>query len=226
MLTGNKDLDQIILNKLDDNDLVNVCQTNHEADEICKDQNFWMNRILSKFPGVDIDILKEYKEYRTWSDYYIYDLRKLNFEYYELKQAANDGKLDHLIVLMSKIYYDVFDLAAGAAVNGHLDVLKYLVDKKGADISKENDITLRYTSFNGHTDVVKYLVEKGANIHVLDDFPLRHAAINGHLDTVKYLVDNGANIHADDEKYVLSTYKRRYGNVVDYLVSKGVRDPR
>ena len=226
MLTGNKDLDHIILNKLDDKDLVNVCQTNHKADEICKDQNFWMNRILSKFPSVDMDVLKKYKGSRTWSDYYIYDLRRIIFKENEIQQAANDGKLDHLIVLMSKINYDVADLAAGAAVNGHLDVLKYLVDKKGADTRYENDISLRYASFNGHTDVVKYLVKRGGDIHVLDDFPLRHAAINGHLDTVKYLVENGANIHADNEKYILSTYKRRYGKVVDYLVSKGVRDPR
>ena len=34
MLTGHKNLDFKILNKLDDVDLVKVCQTNHQANEL------------------------------------------------------------------------------------------------------------------------------------------------------------------------------------------------
>ena len=59
MLTGIKDLDHKILNNLEDKDLVRVCQTNKRAQELCNDYDeFWLNRILSKF-NIPIDILKK-----------------------------------------------------------------------------------------------------------------------------------------------------------------------
>ena len=78
MLTGNKNLDFKILNQLDDKDLVNLCQTNHQANELCDDQTFWLNRILIRFPYLDLNILKQYKQERSWSQYYIEDLRTVN----------------------------------------------------------------------------------------------------------------------------------------------------
>jgi len=78
LLTGRKDINMKILNDLDDKDLVNICQVNRKANEICRDQVFWMNRVFSRFPQVDRDKLRNNKGDRSWSDYYIYYLRKLN----------------------------------------------------------------------------------------------------------------------------------------------------
>lgn len=78
MLTGNRDVDIMILNKLDDKDLVNACLTNKAADNVCNDDNFWFNRVLTTFPGVPLDVLIQYKGNRSWSEYYIEDLRKIN----------------------------------------------------------------------------------------------------------------------------------------------------
>ena len=77
MLTGVKDLDFKILGELEDKDLVSYCQTNKQADEICKDQGFWLNRILLKFPYLSWEILNKYKGDRSWSEYYINDLRDI-----------------------------------------------------------------------------------------------------------------------------------------------------
>ena len=78
MLTGNKDIDRKILNKLEDKDLVRVCKVNKEANSLCNDQVFWMNRIFSRFPKIGGDVLKANKGNRSWSEYYIKDLRKIN----------------------------------------------------------------------------------------------------------------------------------------------------
>ena len=61
MLTGVKDLDFKILNKLEDQDLVSVCKTNKQANKLCDDQNFWLQRIMIKFPYLSLSILKKYK---------------------------------------------------------------------------------------------------------------------------------------------------------------------
>ncbi len=76
-LTGIKDIDFKILNKLDDGTLVTYCTANKGAMEVCNDQIFWMNRILKTFPYLDVDSLREYKGNRSWSELYINDLRKL-----------------------------------------------------------------------------------------------------------------------------------------------------
>jgi ankyrin repeat protein len=81
---------------------------------------------------------------------------------------------------------------AEAAINGHLDVVRSLVEN-GADIHADNDFALRYTAVNGHIDIVRFLVENGADIHANNDLALRWAAEYGHLDVVRYLVENGAD---------------------------------
>jgi len=43
-----------------------------------------------------------------------------------------------------------------AAESGHLDVVKYLVEK-GADVHADDDGALRWAAESGHLDVVKYL---------------------------------------------------------------------
>ena len=50
MFSGVKDVDKMILLKLDIESLRNVCQVNKYAAEICNDKNFWRNKIAKDFP--------------------------------------------------------------------------------------------------------------------------------------------------------------------------------
>ena len=58
MLTGNKYNDRKILNKLEDKDLVNVCQTNKKIFQLCDDQIFWMNRVKSNKNKINLELNK------------------------------------------------------------------------------------------------------------------------------------------------------------------------
>ena len=168
MLTGNKDVDRKILNELEDVDLVRACQVNKQADKICKDQVFWMNRLFQRFPEVPGDVLRKNKGNRTWSDYYIHDLRKINknnSEHYLIYGSIN-GRMDHILIALSL----------------------------GANVHGENDDALRWASRNGHTETVKLLLDRGADIHARVDEALRWASYNGHTETVKLLLDRGAII--------------------------------
>ncbi len=192
MLTGNKDVDRKILNKLKDEDLVNVCQVNQKAQSLCNDQVFWMNRVFLRFGYVGGDVLRANKGTdRTWSEYYIKDLRKINSTNANkyLITGSRDGKLDHVIISLKEgaIIYAANDYALRwASENGHLDIVKYLINA-GANIHVGSDYALIHSSQNGHIEVVKYLISAGANIHAQDDAALRLASIYGHLDVIKYL---------------------------------------
>ena len=137
MLTGNKDVDFIILNKLDDIDLVNICQVNKQAKTLCNDQDFWLNRIMLKFPYLGLNVLNKHKQERLWNQYYIQDLRKINISNdvnETLVTGAEKGRLDHVMIAITN----------------------------GADIHVSNDLAVREASKNGHTNVVEYLISQGA----------------------------------------------------------------
>lgn len=159
MITGNRNLDVMILNKLDDVDLVNTCQTNRAADQICQDQTFWLNRILTKFPKLPIDVLDKYKGDRTWSEYYINDLRRIGLPpdprdfdaYTPLERAVNDSRLDHVIILLSRgadVNEGLVSPLILATRNGNLPMVKYLVEH-GADVNEgRGEIVGMITLFN------------------------------------------------------------------------------
>jgi len=131
-LTGVRNVDEIILNKLEDRDLVNACQVNIKANEICNDQTFWMNRTLQRYPFIPLNIIETYRGDKDWSDYYISDLRTVQPENAEgsLVKASREGRLDLVMVALHKSSRDGGnDIAIDTALEyGHGDIVKYLVD--------------------------------------------------------------------------------------------------
>ena len=79
-----------------------------------------------------------------------------------------------------------------------VEVVKYLIEKGGHDISKG----LHAAASDGDLETVQYLVENNANIEVQNKFgqtPLICAAMNDQLEVVTYLVENNADVQAHDE---------------------------
>ncbi len=83
-----------------------------------------------------------------------------------------------------------------AAENGHLNVVKYLLDN-GAK-SHQEDYALSCAIDYNQTDVVKLLLEKGANADKKDFWTkfslLMKAAREGNADIVKLLLKHGASV--------------------------------
>ena len=221
MLTGNRNTDMEIMQQLEDNDLVNLCQTNRYSRNLCQNEIFWMNRVLRKFPDLDLEIAKQYKKNRTWANYYIKDLRKVTGSDDMLIENSKKGRLDRVIVGIEKgaNIHAVNNAPLSWAIDdGHLPVVKYLVNH-GANIHAADDDALRWASLRGHLPVIKFLIEKGANIHAVDDLALGLASEAGHLEVVKYLVEKGANIHAADDRALKWAREEGYTDVVEYLES-------
>jgi len=205
MFQGNKDISQTILLKLDDRSLANMCQVNKYTQKICDDQNFWFQRIITLFHFIPIEILIKYKQERSWSDYYIHDLRKLQYlkPYDILLEGATNNRLDYVIYSLNmsnpnpnnnfnKMRYEIMinDALLYSSQYGNTDVVKYLLSI-GAD-AKSNDHGLIWASDGGYLEVVKLLVEAGANIHAYNDDAVESAYLEGHNDVVDYLVEHGA----------------------------------
>jgi ankyrin repeat protein len=91
-----------------------------------------------------------------------------------------------------------FSCLSCACSGGHLDVVKYLIDK--VDVNKVDAgiyPALHAASWSGHLEIVEYLIEHGADVNLpsyAGCTPLYRAAEKGHLKVVKYLVHHGADV--------------------------------
>jgi ankyrin repeat protein len=87
-----------------------------------------------------------------------------------------------------------------AARNGHLAVLKLLLDR-GADVNavnKWNNTALHWAAYKGHVPVVEFLCRKGAKMDIRESdkghTPLHDAAWRGHLGVVQAMLKHGAPV--------------------------------
>ena len=90
-----------------------------------------------------------------------------------------------------------------ASENGHLKIVKYLVDNNAnvdAGGSYPSLSPLGAAASMNHLDIVKCLIKKKANIEAIIGCrilrPLHIAAERGHLEVVQCLVQNGACVNA------------------------------
>jgi len=116
-----------------------------------------------------------------------------------------------------------------AAIEGHLEVVKYLLEN-GANINAIGNLdyqSIHCAALEGHLEVVKYLLENGADINAKNSDgyqPIHCAVFEGHLEVVKYLLENGADINAKDNVGKTPLYHAVYDcnmECIKYLILQG-----
>jgi len=130
--------------------------------------------------------------------------------------AARSGKLEAMKFL-NKIVggrHGALDAITGyndatavhlSAMNGHGDVVQYLINSGVVDINaQDNDgrTALHCACADGASDVVTMMVQEGARMDLSDNDgykPLHHAALNNEDDIVKFLLVQTAMQRLNDE---------------------------
>ena len=138
-----------------------------------------------------------------------------------LMRIWKKGNLEDIISLIdqgcnkNKILYET-------CIFGHIQVLKYLVEKCGVDVKGEYNYAIRNASSKGHIEIVKYLIEKcGVDARVINNSAVRGASRGGYLEIVKYLVEEcGANARVINDCAVRGACENGHVEVVKYLVEK------
>lgn len=223
MLTGVKDLDYKIMNNLDDKDIVNLCKVNKKSKEYFNDQKFWMSRTFQKYSEVPPDILNKYKGSQAWSDYYIDQLRNIEYSANALEGAMCGGRMDEVIILLTAGYRPRSRRIAICLIYNNLDMIQYFIDN---NIPIDINLGLTSAARDGFIEKVKYFVENGADVNYSEGDPLYKAAVNNHLDVVKYLVEHGADISVNNYNSIMFAYRYNFKDIVDYLISQGAPDPQ
>lgn len=81
---------------------------------------------------------------------------------------------------------------------GNVELAKYMVDDKGADIL---DKSLSIAAYNGHIDMVKYLYENGVRSPTAVNDSILEASMNSNsVEIVKYLFEKCPDIYIDGKR--------------------------
>lgn len=230
-ISGSRDTELIVLSKLNDRDLLNVCLTNREINKACKNENFWRERFINRFDSTSLKHMKmqDYpskykKDTETWRDFYLKFL-KYTEDYRMpsnlLQKACFLGDLSLVVYALNSVK-SIIDTSDSmplklAAQGNYYDIIKYLINR-GAFIPVYVTIWL---SHSGNYDIVKFLIEKGADITIQNNLPIRMAGNAGRFNNVLLLSENGADIHSNDDEILLHASRRGNIEMIKYLLKHG-----
>lgn len=133
--TADKNIDMLILNKLEDEDLSRVCLTNKYVYSLCEDDQFWMNRFIEKY-GIYYDNIEEIRNFKapaSWKEYYLWltDIIENPDPYYMFAHAAYLKRKDVMKILyqIKNIYVEEIQVNTGP-LNGTIAFVKIPFDRK------------------------------------------------------------------------------------------------
>mgnify|MGYP000258527104 CR=1 FL=1 len=110
-----------------------------------------------------------------------------------------------------------------AAGEGHLDCVRFLVDKVQPSRETEAEAAGQ-AAFGGHVDIVKYIVEERNIPDNLKCALVAHTARYGQLDCLKYLVEE-AKAPLDNWRYTACARFYEHSECLNYLLEKGCPEP-
>jgi len=181
-ITGHKDTDLIILSKLDDKDLLNLCVTNKTIKNLCEIESFWMKRLEKNFPD-----FKNTSKTRNWKQTYlalVYYLNKYDPNKAMIK-VAKKGDKDLVNFFIKKGADNWIFGMKGAARGGHRDLVEFFIQKGATWFN----LGMEYAARGGHRDLVEFFIQKGAKEK---SSGMRGAARGGHKDLVEFFIQKGA----------------------------------
>ncbi len=150
------------------------------------------------------------------------DIRLKNYISEALKLSIQLDKTEISDYLITKKYNEEFidEYFISAAKHNNLSLVKYFVEKKGANIEKFGEEALLHAVVSKHMETILYLVDKGVNINFRYGFVLRWF-ISYHYansDIIDFLIEKGADIEIvikQDDFYL--DYLRKYIKKEYYL---------
>jgi len=139
--------------------------------------------------------------------------KKCKWDEGTINRAAEKGNLEMIKYCVAKKCPINRWACAEAAVNGHLECLKYLREEVKAPW---DDLTASWAALKGHLHILEYLVERKYDKYSVSACEL--AARNGHFDCLKYLRETAkAPWDMDAVRYA---HENNQTECVQYLLDK------
>jgi hypothetical protein len=152
------------------------------------------------------------------------EVKRCEWDEETITVAADVGNLEMLKYCFSNdCPYDEEESCKQATAGGHLDCLRFLVDKVEPSRDTEKEAALQAAAY-GHLDIVKYFVEERKISDDLKPYCVATAAMHGRLDCLNYLVEE-AKTPLNNWPYIATARYKEHTDCVNYLLEKGCPEP-
>lgn len=226
ILTNNKDVNILILLKLEFDDLREVLKTDKTISNY-NNNILWMNYLNRKadFETIKSVIRRPWKEFALLLEKYRIQERECNEEdpksllqnyNHAIYFPIEDGYQDLVEFYLRKIHlYQWNWYIYYAAKGGHLEMVKIFLQKLD---SHDWDWYMHPALLAGHRHLVEFFISQGANMW---NYHLQSSAEGGYLDLVEMMIEKGA------DSWNLGMYGAARGNhlfLVEYFITKGANN--
>ena len=151
------------------------------------------------------------------------EVKKCEWHERTIGVAANVGNLEMLkYCFANDCPCDERESCVKAAAGGHLDCLRFLLDKLKPSREVERDATIQAAGY-GHLDILKYCIEERKITECLE-YCVGFASQQGELITLKYLVEE-AKAPLDNVDFVSTARFTEHYECENYLLEKGAAEP-
>ena len=148
------------------------------------------------------------------------EVKQCQWDEVTMNVAARTGNLEILKYCISNhCPCDEEASCKHAAIEGHLDCLRFLFDKVEPSRKTEVEAAGQATGA-GHVEILKYLVEERKISDVAKFACAGQAAWHGQLDCLKYLVEE-AKVPLDNTRYVSFARYKEHHDCLNYVREKG-----
>ena len=152
------------------------------------------------------------------------EVKHCEWDEWTIIEAARKGNLEMLKYCFSNdCPYDEKEACKHAAIEGHLDCLRFLFAKVKPSRETEKEVAGQATC-RGHVEIVKYFVEERNITDAVKILLVAAAALHGQLDCLKYLLEE-AKVPLDLWGYIAHARYYEHPDCVNYLLEKGCPEP-
>lgn len=116
-----------------------------------------------------------------------------------------------------EVFYNLF--ISYAVESDNIEIVKYLVEEKGASIMQYQCHPMRRAAEKGYNDIVKYFISRGCPPYACAHYSLKVACKQGNMSLIKYLVEE-CNCRVDLHRNYL-VRNACNSEIKEYLVERG-----
>ena len=152
------------------------------------------------------------------------EVKKCEWDEWTINKAAYKGNLEMLKYCFSNgCPCDVEESCVQAAIEGHLDCVRFLFDKVKPSRDTEKEAA-QQAACGGHVEILKYFVDTRKISDEVKSDCVGNTTMYGQLDCLKYLVEE-AKVPLHDWRYIASARYYEHPECVNYLLEKGCPEP-
>ena len=165
-------------------------------------------------------VLTNKLEFLKWAR----EVKQCQWDEVTMNVAARTGNLEILKYCISNhCPCDEEASCKHAAIEGHLDCLRFLFAKVKSSRETEEQVARQAAAY-GHLDILKYFVEERRIPEEVKSDCMATAAWHGRLDSLKYLVEK-AKVPLNDWEDIAYARYYEYPDCLNYLLEKGCPEP-